>query len=341
MRKLFAIYAALSLGAAAACTVHQDGAPSLSGPSTNAISLTISATPDTLPQNGTAQATVRIKAFNAGGQPLASLPVRLDLKLNGVNQDFGTLSVRNLVTGSDGTASAIYTAPAGPNAGGLGTTVAVVATPVAGDAVNQGVLNSVGAVSQAFVRLVSEGVTNPGSDTPTAAFTTAGTLTAGALVLFNGTTSTSGGTNSAVVDWDWDFGDGSPHGNGSVVTHSFATARPYAVVLTVTNSLGRSTSTTSVVTIGAGTGPLPLFTALPNPATVNSTVTLDGSPSTGSPINYTWTITSPAAAVTRFGGPDAKVTFSPTAVGNWNVNLTVTDTNGRSNTSAAQIVIVQ
>src|SRR5512140_3359326 len=106
MRKLLAICAALSLGAAAACAVHETDTPSPRGPSTNAISLTVTATPDTLPQNGTAQATVRVKAFNAGGQPLANLPIRLDMRLNGATQDFGTLSARNIVTGADGTASA-------------------------------------------------------------------------------------------------------------------------------------------------------------------------------------------------------------------------------------------
>ena len=37
MRKLLLYYAALSLGAAAGCTVHQDTVPSLTGPSTPAI----------------------------------------------------------------------------------------------------------------------------------------------------------------------------------------------------------------------------------------------------------------------------------------------------------------
>jgi PKD repeat protein len=107
---------------------------------------------------------------------------------------------------------------------------------VSGDAANLGILNSVGAVSQAYVRLVADGLTNPGpGDTPTAAFTTAGSLNAGAVVLFNGTSSTSGGTASTLVNWDWDFGDGTAHANGSVVTHAFATARPQ-VTLTVTNT---------------------------------------------------------------------------------------------------------
>lgn len=337
MRKLLACYAALSLGAAAACTVHQDSAPSPSGPSTSAVSLTITATPDTLPQNGTAQATLRVKAFNAGGQPLASLPIRLDLQLNGVTQDFGTLSARNLVTGADGTASAIYTAPAGPNVGGLGTTIAVIATPVAGDAANQGILNSVGSVSQVYVRLVSDSLDNPPPpETPTAAFATAGTLTAGATILFNGTTSTSGGTNSTLINWDWDFGDGSAHGNGSVVTHTYQIARPYAVVLTVTNSQGRSSSITTVVTIGTGTGPTALFTALPNPVNVGGTVTLDGSPSTGAPIAWKWSITSPALVVSL--GSGQTLTFVASTPGAWSILLTVTDANGRSQTSPATVV---
>lgn len=350
MRKLLAYCAALSLAATAACTVHQDNAPTPSGPSTSAIALTVTATPDTLPQNGTSQARVMVRAFNAGGQPLASLPIRLDMQVNGTTRDLGTLSARSIVTAADGTASATYTAPAGPNAGGDGTLVAFVATVMSGDAVNQGLLSSVGSQSQAFVRLVADSLVNPAPpETPTAVFSTGGTLTAGAIVLFNGTascpsTATSGvcnAANSTLTSWDWDFGDNSTHGNGSVATHAYSVARAYAVTLRVTNSQGNSASSTSVVTIAAGTNPVALFTALPNPASVNSAVTLDGSPSTGQIVNYAWTITSPTAVVTRAGGTSSSTNFTPNAVGAWTVTLTVTDVNGRSNTSAATTVNVQ
>src|SRR5262249_34827142 len=154
----------LILGASA-CTVHQADVPSVSGPSVNAITMNVTASPDTLPQNGTAQSRIIVQAFNAGGQPLASVSVRLDMQQNGSTIDVGTLAARTLVTGADGSASTVYTAPAGPGPGGLGQSVALVATLIAGDAANDGILNSVGAHFQAYVHLTPAGAVTGPSET--------------------------------------------------------------------------------------------------------------------------------------------------------------------------------
>jgi PKD repeat protein len=349
MRKPLVYAAALSLVAVAACTVHQSDVPSLSGPSVNALSLTVTATPDTLPQDGTSTSRIVVKAFNAGGQPYANLTVRLDMQLNGVTQDLGTLAARTLLTAADGTASTTYTAPAGPGLGGLGSTVAVVATPIASDAANTGILNNVGAVFQAYLHLTPSGTSIPNrTETPTAQFATTGSLTAGATILFNGTTSCPSGLNGAacasatstLTGWDWDFGDGTAHGSGSITTHAYKVAQPYAVKLTVTNSQGSTGSVVTIVTIGAGTGPTALFTALPSPAAVNGSVTLDGSPSTGAPINYRWAISTPApVTTTNSGGSSPTANFTPTVVGTWSITLTVTDAQGRTNASTQTLIV--
>lgn len=41
-----------------------------------------------------------------------------------------------------------------------------------------------------------------------------------------------------IVNWDWDFGDGTPHGSGQNPTHTYAEFGNYAVTLTVTYSEG-------------------------------------------------------------------------------------------------------
>src|SRR6185312_9636889 len=79
MRKLLVSLAAVVL-TAGACSVHDTDTPALTGPSTNALTLSVTATPDTIPQNGTAQASIAIRAFNAGGQPYPKLTVRLDMQ---------------------------------------------------------------------------------------------------------------------------------------------------------------------------------------------------------------------------------------------------------------------
>src|SRR5437588_13005628 len=100
----------------AGCVVHQTEAPALTGPSGLAMALTWTAIPDSISQNGGDQWIIRITGAGANGQPIAGLPLRLQTQQNGVLADFGTLSARNVVTASDGTASVVFTAPVAPPA---------------------------------------------------------------------------------------------------------------------------------------------------------------------------------------------------------------------------------
>jgi hypothetical protein len=329
--------------------------PGISGPSVNALSVTVTATPDTLPQDGTSQSRIVIKAFNAGGQPYPNLSVRLDMQVNGgTTQDLGTLGARTLLTAADGTASTMYTAPAGPGVGGLGAVVAVVATPIASDAANSGVLNSVGALFQAFVHLVPSGTSiPPQTETPTAiiASVTPATPTVGATVLFNGTTSCPSGLNgsacaaatSTLTNWDWDFGDGTAHGSGSVTTHAYSAPRPYAVSLVVTNSQGtRSNPAISVVTVAIpdAINPTAAFVPSTKTAAVNDVISFDASassPSTGgSIVLYTWTFGDGTTTSTA----NPTVTHSYASAGAKTVTLTVTDSRGRTSAAATQTITI-
>jgi uncharacterized repeat protein (TIGR01451 family) len=68
-----------------------------------------------------------------------------------------------------------------------------------------------------------------------AAFTpTSITVSIGTPVVFTDTSTTDG---SAIVTWDWDFGDGGV-GSGPVVSHTFTAAGTYTVTLTVTDACG-------------------------------------------------------------------------------------------------------
>jgi len=273
------------------------------------------------------------------------------MAVNNAIRDFGTLSVRTLVTGADGTARSVYTAPAGPNNGGIGTSVSLIATPIASDAAATGVLNSVGGVSQAIIRLTPGDVVPPVTEQPTANFTvTPAAPTAGVVAVLNGTGSCGGTTSGnqgacaatqrTITSYAWDFGDGTT-GTGSIVTHTWTSARVYSVKLTVTNDTNSTNFAIGTVTVGAGVGPSAQFLMLPNPASVNTTVSLDGSPSTGAIANYLWAITSPSAVVTRSGSSSPTTTFTPNAIGAWTVQLTVTDTTGREAGPTTKTLIVQ
>ena len=103
----------LVVAGAAACTVHKQEAPSITGPSELGTSIVIQVSPDVLAQDGTSQSLVTITARDANGQPKGSLGLRADVVVNGtiVEGTLGTLSARTVTTDANGRATLTYTAP--------------------------------------------------------------------------------------------------------------------------------------------------------------------------------------------------------------------------------------
>src|SRR5690349_8633412 len=89
--------ALVAVAATAACTVHSTDVPSLAGPSELALTLKVTATPDSITQDGGSQSSVKVTAIGPDGKPISGLPVRVDMVVGGVPQDFGTLAARTLV----------------------------------------------------------------------------------------------------------------------------------------------------------------------------------------------------------------------------------------------------
>jgi len=68
---------------------------------------------------------------------------------------------------------------------------------------------------------------------------------------FNGSTS-SGSAGATITEWAWDFGDGSTSSESDATTsHSFSPSGTYVVRLTVTDSAGRTGTTTANVVVAA------------------------------------------------------------------------------------------
>ena len=99
---------------AGACTLSDQDPPPLTGPSEFAQSIVIAVSPDVLPQDGASQSFITVTARDANAQPIRNLTMRTETQVNGTPVDFGTLSARNVVTGSDGRATFVYTAPPSP-----------------------------------------------------------------------------------------------------------------------------------------------------------------------------------------------------------------------------------
>jgi len=234
-----AIAAALSN---AACTMNQTAVPDLAGPSTFATSLTLSANPDSIAMGQSSnalgqQSLVIITVFDASGQPKPNQTVRVDTVVNGQLSIFGHLSMNTLITGSDGRASTVFTAPGTPpdcpnfNPDG---SVTIRATPVGTDFL----------ASSASATSVSIFMALPTVVNAVSGFVvdfTAATISGTRNFTFNGSSSNSPG--HAIINYTWRASDGWTESGGSpVVDHDFGTPGTYVVTLSITDDIGQSGS---------------------------------------------------------------------------------------------------
>jgi len=264
------IAAALTL---TGCVAHQVEPPPLSGPSDLALSLSVTASPETINQDGASQSRITISAIGPDGKAKASLPVRVDMALSGVAQDFGTLSARSVVTNTDGKAFVVYTAPPSPVGGITGTCYGVAGTcvDIVATASESGSGTFVTAApASGMIRLVPPGVILPPTGTPKAAFAflPPNGILVGNSVNFDASTSCatdpSGAcsSTSTLVSYAWNFGDGAT-GTGVTTTHVFTSSGTFVVTLTVTSDRGVSASTSQTVSVGLPAAPSADFTVSP------------------------------------------------------------------------------
>ncbi len=225
----------------AGCTMKDQDAPALAGPSEFATSLTMTASPDTITQDGASQSVITIVARDVNNQPVPNLGLRVDIVVNGAfANDFGRLSARNLTTASDGRATVVYTAPPQPpDHNDPEALVRIYITPV-GTNYDNATYRSVS------IRLVQPGtIYVPGA--PIAQFTyTPSSPRALQNVFFDGTLSSD--TDGTVVNYQWSYGDGDFE-TGSTQYHDFLAAGTYNVTLTVTDNSGNRASTTRIITV--------------------------------------------------------------------------------------------
>ena len=308
----------LAIGAiaAASCTTKKQEAPPLSGPSEFGTSIAVAVSPDVLAQDGASQSLVTVTARDSNGQPLRNLPMRVDIEVDGVRADFGSLSARNIVSGSDGRSTFVYTAPPAPAASvNAATTVTIAVTPSGSDFAN--------AVARgADIRVIPPGTVVPPDDKLVAAFDVVGdNKIVGETLLFDASKSQSTGTAS-IIGYSWDFGDGRT-GSGRTASHAFSSIGAFSVTLTVFDSVGRQKSASQLVTIGGGVPPTAAFAFSPTKPTPGQSVNFNGTASKAAPgrtiVSYQWDFGDGA-----FGsGPVVSHAYG--IAGDYNVTLTVTD----------------
>ncbi len=316
---------------AAGCTMKKQEAPSLAGPSEFATSINIAVTPDILQQDGASQSVVTITARGVNGEALASVPLRAEIVVNGTPADFGSLSARNLVTGGDGRATLVYTAPAAsPAAVAIDqfTVVDIGITPVGGDFGNS-------ATRYASLRLVPRGVI-AAPDGLRPSFTVNPTSpTDYQTVLFDASASTAP-SNNPISSYTWDFGNGR-QGTGRTTSHAYTSVGTYVVTLTVSDALGRSASTSQSLTVTPGSNPTARFAISPTTPSVNIPVNFNAAASTPAPgrtlVSYTWDFGDGTSAT------GAQTSHAYGRSGTYTITLTVRDDAGRSSTLSQTVTI--
>ena len=92
-----ALATAVSIGG---CTLKEQEPPPLAGPSELGVSLSMSATPDVLMQDGVSQSQVAVMARNADSAPIGGMDLRVETLVDGALIDIGRLSSKNVQTGS-------------------------------------------------------------------------------------------------------------------------------------------------------------------------------------------------------------------------------------------------
>jgi len=222
----------LLAGSLAACTVDNQSAPSLIGPGGSAQSVTLTASPDRILHNGSAQSTVTLTMMNEAGQPVSGQRVS-------VGTSAGAISNLDVVTGADGRASFLITAPA------LSTPAAeisVFATPFGTNADN--------ALTRNLTIALTGTPVNTTAPTPSFTFEPTAPEEGGGVVFDASATTDEGQICGSRCLYIWNFGGlGAGLTEGVAVGRNAITRGTYAVTLTVTDNAGTIRSTTRAVTV--------------------------------------------------------------------------------------------
>jgi PKD repeat protein len=308
----------LGLAIASGCTKSVE-VPALAGPSTLAYSILLTASTDTLIQDGVSSATIEITARDSAGQAINGRPLRAAIIVDGLVQDFGSLSTKSPITGG----TLRYTAPAPSSlpAGQVAQTITVAVTPTdQGDFRNE-------FARGVDIRLIPQGVILPTNPSLSPAFTvTPASPQAFSTVSFDAATTTNNGAAClSACSYAWNFGDGTA-GTGITATHEYRTISTFQVTLTVTDVRGAQASTVRAVPVSASTPPVASFVMSPTPVGVGNDVFFNAEQSRATLprriVNYGWNFGDGRTA----SGVTVSRSFS--SVGTYTVVLSVTDDAG-------------
>lgn len=137
----------------------------------------------------------------------------------------------------------------------------------------------------------------------------------------------------SLTDYHWDFGDGTT-GSGALAQHAYAVGGTYSVVLTVTDSIGLSSSVSHSVQVHQP--PTASFTATAESLAVQLDAAGSAAHDDATITSYHWDFGDGSAA----GSGVRPAVHRYAAAGTYAVVLTVTDSSGASASHTEQVVVV-
>ena len=318
--------AALAVTLFSACTVKDVDTPPLAGPSSLARTIIMVADRDTLLQDGSSEAAITLRAQVQPGQS-ENVRLRAQVFVDGVAQDFGTLSNKNPITPT----TIFFRAPPA-TAGQTATTVTIAVTPDDSGDFRAEMSRTID------LRLIPPGVILPTNPALVAAFTfTPATPRVLDNVTFDASTSSNGGTPCGVnCTYAWNFGDGTT-GAGQVVAHQYRAVVTYPVSLTVTDPRGAQATRIVPVAVGAGAPPTVVFTTSPEDPRPGQAIFFNASESTAAEgrviVDYFWDFGDGTTA------SGAAVSHTYATAGTYVVTLKVTDDAGTFKVASESVTV--
>lgn len=234
----------------AACSTKSTTIPPLSGPSELGLSLSPTAYPDVLVADGASTAAVQVTVRDQNGRPKAGQPVYFATADGGGNfADIGKLSTSTAVSGPDGTAQVVYTAPVRTDFTANGI-VLIAVRPVGSDANGESYRFITIELRSAEGRLFPD---NPSNAIPSCEFTIEAPFgfVVGQSILFQ---TQAADTDGFIVRYFWTFGDASGPSDKPDVEHHYNAHGEYDVTQTVTDNNGGQATCTHTIRICDGLG---------------------------------------------------------------------------------------
>ena len=305
----------------AACTMKDQEAPPLTGPSEFGTSVTVSVSPDVLNQDGASQSVVTVLVKGPNGQPLANVPLTAEILFDGQVVDLGLLSAKSIVTNAAGKATTVYTAP---RDAGVEAIIDIAVTPIGNDFGSH-------VTRSARIRLVPTGIRLPPVNLDPGFSFSPTTPAQGQIVIFDAQES-----DGNIEDYRWDFGDGST-ASGVTASHAFDDVGSFVVRLTLVDTAGRTKSISRSISVGQAPAPTADFAFSPTDPQPNDDVVFNAGASVAPAgrriVSYSWDFGDGSR------GSGVQSTHRYTTPRTYNVTLTVTDDIGRSATVTKSVEV--